>query len=203
MASNSSRRSFLLASAAVIGAGAFGLSRLAMADYPETIVGVPGKVKIRKFADDGTDLGEVTVDKVVKSEDEWRKQLANAPGTIAQQGTTAFIVTRQEGTEYPGTGPYAESFDAGLYRCICCDNALYTSKTKFDSGTGWPSFWQPIAEENVVHTIPQQGGYKVSCALCDAHLGHVFNDGPQPTGLRYCMDGVALRFIPSPVNKPA
>ncbi|HVZ14749.1 MAG TPA: peptide-methionine (R)-S-oxide reductase MsrB [Bauldia sp.] len=203
MASGSSRRSFLLSSAAIAGLGAVGLSRFAFADYGETIVGVPGKVKIRKFSDDGKDLGVVEMDKVVKTEDEWKKQLANAPGTLDEQGTTAFIVTRQEGTEYAGTGPYSESFDAGLYRCICCDNALYSSDTKFDSGTGWPSFYKPIAEENVVQNVPQQGGYKVSCALCDAHLGHVFNDRPdQPTGLRYCMDGVALRFIPAPA-KPA
>jgi peptide-methionine (R)-S-oxide reductase len=161
-------------------------------------------VKIRKFSDDGKDLGLVEMDKVVKSDAEWQKQLANAPGTLDEQGTTAFMVTRQEGTEYAGTGPYSESFDAGLYRCICCDNALYSSDTKFDSGTGWPSFYKPIAPENVVQNVPAQGGYKVSCALCDAHLGHVFDDRPaEPTGLRYCMDGVALRFIPAPAAKPA
>ena len=201
MASGSSRRSFLLASAAVIGAGAVGF-RFSRGNA-ETIVGVPGKVKIRKFSDDGKDLGDVEMDKVVKTDAEWQAQLASAPGTNPPSAVTAFTVTRQEDTEYPGTGPYSESFAPGLYRCICCDNALYTGATKFDSGTGWPSYWQPIAEENVVHTIPQQGGYKVSCALCDAHLGHVFNDGPKPTGLRYCMDGVALRFIPAPANKPA
>jgi len=204
MASGSSRRSFLLASAAVVGAGVLGVSRLAFADYGQTIVGVPGKVKIRKFSDDGKDLGVVEMDKVVKTEDEWKKQLASAPGTIDAQGTTAFMVTRQDGTEIAGTGPNSENFAAGLYRCICCDNALYTNDTKFDSGTGWPSFYKPLAEENVVHNVAQQGGYKVSCALCDAHLGHVFDDRPdQPTGLRYCMDGVALRFIPWPAVKPA
>ncbi len=202
MASASSRRSFLLASAAVVGAGVVGLSRLAFADYPDTIVGTPGKVKIRKFSDDGKDLGLVEMDKVVKTEDEWKKQLASAP--VATDGSTAFVVARQEGTEYPGSGPNAENYSPGLYRCICCDNALYTNDTKFDSGTGWPSFYKPIAEENVVQNVPQQGGYKVSCALCDAHLGHVFNDRPdEPTGLRYCMDGVALRFIPWPAAKPA
>ncbi len=130
----------------------------------------------------------------MKTDEQWQAQLASAP--VAGDGSTAFKVARQEGTEYPETGPNWDNHSPGLYRCICCDNALYTNDTKFDSGTGWPSFWQPIAEENVVHNIPQQGGYKVSCALCDAHLGHVFDDGPKPTALRYCMYGVAMRFIP-------
>jgi peptide-methionine (R)-S-oxide reductase len=189
----STRRSFLLSSAAVLAVGALGLSRFAKAD---SIVGVPGKVSIQQFTDRGKSIGVVEMDKVVKSDDEWRALLASAP--VAGDGSTAFKVARQEGTEYPFTGPNWDTHSAGLYRCICCDNALYTNDTKYDSGTGWPSFWQPIAEENVVHNVPQQGGYKVSCALCDAHLGHVFADGPQPTGLRYCMDGVAMRFIAWP-----
>jgi peptide-methionine (R)-S-oxide reductase len=185
-----SRRTFLLSSVAIAAVGAFGISRWAKAG---TIVGTPGKVSIHQFTDLGKSIGIVEMDKVVKGEDEWRKLLAAAP-----QSNLAFEVTRQEGTEYPFTGPNWDTHAAGVYRCICCDNALYTNDTKFDSGTGWPSFWQPIAKENVVQVVPQQGGRKVSCALCEAHLGHVFDDGPQPTGLRYCMDGVALRFIAWP-----
>ena len=160
--------------------------------------GAIGKVSITEFSESGAPTGLASLGQVVKSEAEWKAQLANAPGTNPPSMHTAFTVARQEDTEFPGTGPNAENFASGLYRCICCDNALYTNETKFDSGTGWPSFWKPIAAENVVQNIPQQGGFKVSCALCDAHLGHVFDDGPQPTGLRYCMDGVALRFIPRP-----
>jgi peptide-methionine (R)-S-oxide reductase len=192
MFANPSRRSFLLTSAAFV-AGAGVLARYSGVFAAETIVGKPGKVKIQQFTDLGKSIGVVEVDKVVKTETEWKTLLASAP-----QPDLTFEVTRQEGTEYPFTGPNWDTHSPGLYRCICCDNALYTNDTKYDSGTGWPSFWQPIAKENVVQDVPQQGGYKVSCALCDAHLGHVFNDGPKPTGLRYCMDGVAMRFIPWP-----
>lgn len=196
-ANGTSRRNFLLSAAALAAGGGLLVNRFAQAQGL-TIEGIPGKVTIEKFDDAGKSLGKATVDKVVKSEAEWKAQLANAPGTNPPSSHTAFTVTRQEDTEFPGTGPNAENFAPGLYRCICCDNALYTNDTKFDSGTGWPSFWKPIAETNVVQNIPQQGGFKVSCAQCDAHLGHVFDDGPAPTGLRYCMDGVALRFIPRP-----
>jgi peptide-methionine (R)-S-oxide reductase len=183
-----SRRAFLLSSAAFVAAaaGAVAFARWARAS---TIVGKPGMVTIEKFDDAGKSLGTESIAKVVKTEAEWKAQLKD---------DLTFEVARQEGTETPFTGPNWDNHSAGLYRCICCDNALYTNDTKYDSGTGWPSFWQPIAKENVVQAVPQQGGYKVSCALCDAHLGHVFDDGPKPTGLRYCMDGVAMRFIPRP-----
>ena len=192
MFSNPSRRSFLLTSAAAF-AGAGLLARYSGVFAAETIMGKPGKVSIQRFTDLGKSIGIEEVDKVVKTEAEWKALLASAP-----QPDVTFNVTRQEGTEYPFTGPNWDNHAAGLYRCICCDNALYTNETKFDSRTGWPSFWQPIAKENVVEGVAEQGGHEVSCALCDAHLGHVFNDGPQPTGLRYCMDGVAMRFIPWP-----
>jgi peptide-methionine (R)-S-oxide reductase len=191
---NSTRRTFLLSGAAVAVLGAFGLNRLAGA---QTVVGTPGKVRIHQFSDMGKSIGIVEMDKVVKTEEEWRTLLANAPA--AKDGrATAFTVTRQEDTEYSFSGPYWDNHEPGLYRCICCDNALYTNDAKYDSGTGWPSFWQPIAPENVRIGDAQNGGHKLWCALCDAHLGHVFNDGPPPTGLRHCIDGVALRYIPWP-----
>ena len=194
-ASTSSRRTFLLTSAAaLVGAGV--LARFSGVFAAETIAGKPGKVSIHRFTDMGKSIGVEEVDKVVKTEDEWRKLLASAP-----QPELTFVVTRQEGTEQAFTGPNWDNHSPGLYRCICCDNALYTNDTKYDSGTGWPSFWQPIAKENVVEITDTSFGMTriaVSCALCDAHLGHVFDDGPQPTGLRYCMDGVAMRFIAWP-----
>ena len=107
-------------------------------------------------------------------------------------------MTRHAATERPFSGEYWNNHDKGLYRCICCATALFSSDTKFESGTGWPSFWEPIAKENVHESSDFSLGMArtaVSCRLCEAHLGHVFDDGPKPTGLRYCMNSLSLRFV--------
>ena len=155
-------------------------------------LGAAGDVTIVQFSDDGAMIGTVKIAKVVKSEADWKAQLS----------PDSFEVTRHEGTERPFSGAYANDHEKGLYRCICCDTALFRSDTKFESGTGWPSFYQPIAKQNVLETTDSSLGMQrtaVSCRRCDAHLGHVFDDGPRPTGLRYCMNSVSLRFIAAPI----
>jgi peptide-methionine (R)-S-oxide reductase len=144
-------------------------------------------VVIENFSAAGKSLGKATVARVVKSDDEWRRLLT----------PESFAVTRKSGTERAGTGKYNTNHADGLYRCICCDTALFDSKTKFESGTGWPSFWKPISSANVTESGYSSFtmGTEVSCKRCDAHLGHVFDDGPDPTGLRYCMNSVALNFV--------
>ena len=150
--------------------------------------GAPGEVTVVEFSDDGKRLKKVRVAKVVKTEAEWKQLLSG----------NSFDITRHADTEIAFTGKYWNLHDKGLYRCICCDNALFSSDTKFESGTGWPSFWAPIADENVRTERDMSLGMlrnAVNCTLCDAHLGHVFDDGPQPTGLRYCMNSASLKFV--------
>ncbi|KRE88381.1 methionine sulfoxide reductase [Frateuria sp. Soil773] len=146
-----------------------------------------GDVLLECFADDGHRLGPCHVRKLVLTDAQWHQRLSD----------DAFYVMRRNGTERAFSGPH-ERPGPGLYRCAGCDTALYDAATQYDSGTGWPSFWQPIARANVVESRDRAFGWErtaISCAGCDSHLGHVFDDGPRPTGLRYCMNSVALRFV--------
>jgi peptide-methionine (R)-S-oxide reductase len=180
-----SRRAFLFTSTGACGALALWSLR------PPGIASaasIPGMVTIIQFGANGKKTGKVVVPKVVKSDAEWRQLLS----------PISYEVTRQAGTERAYSGDSLNIHDRGLFRCICCDIAVFSSETKFDSGTGWPSFWQPIARENVAEATDRSLGMErtaVSCRQCDAHLGHVFTDGPPPTGLRYCMNSAAMRFV--------
>jgi peptide-methionine (R)-S-oxide reductase len=177
-----SRRGFLLSALATpLALGVAACARGAETPKPATVV-------IENFSAAGKSLGKVSVARIVKSDDEWRKLLT----------AESFTVTRHEGTERPYSGKYNANHEDGIYRCICCDTALFDSKTKFESGTGWPSFWKPISNANVRETADNRlmmERTEVACTRCDAHLGHVFEDGPDPTCLRYCMNSVSLTFV--------
>jgi peptide-methionine (R)-S-oxide reductase len=185
-----SRRTFVATAAGICGAVAlWSWYRSPVAPVEANgSAGTPGTVTIVQFSTDGKRVGKVTIPRVIKSDAEWKQQLS----------PISYEVARRAGTERAYTGNSWDLHDRGLFRCICCDNALFDSATKFDSGTGWPSFWQPIAKENIIESSDSTLGMErtaVSCKECNAHLGHVFDDGPQPTGLRYCMNSAAMRFV--------
>ena len=183
-----SRRTFLTLSIAGSAGIAFCLlTRQDPTTSEAAALPIPKSVNIVEFSDAGARKEKVSVTTIVKTDAEWRKQLS----------ADSYEITRHEGTERPYTNENPNNHAKGIFRCICCDTALFDAATKFDSGTGWPSFYQPIAKENIIETTDTSLGMsrtKVTCRRCEGHLGHVFDDGPPPTGLRYCMNSVAMRF---------
>jgi peptide-methionine (R)-S-oxide reductase len=185
------RRMFLGGAAAVaLGALALRLTQAPGIEASTVIHGTPGTVTIVDFSKDGTRLGSAAVAKVVKTDGEWYRQL----------GRNSYGIARMADTETPYFGVSWKEHRRGLYRCIGCATALFSSATKYDSGTGWPSFWDVLAPENVAKASDRSMGVErteVRCARCEAHLGHVFPDGPEPTGLRYCMNSASMQFVPA------
>ena len=189
-ATNPRRRFFLAsAAAAVAGLAVWKWKKPGLLKVAAAADNGPKEVSIVLFSDAGARLKKVHIARVIKTEAEWRKQLPSG----------VFDITRNADTEIAFSGKYWNLHDQGIYRCVCCDNALFDSTTKFESGTGWPSFLAPIAAENVTEIRDTTFGIvrtAVACTECDAHLGHVFDDRPEPTHLRYCMNSASLRFVP-------
>ena len=176
------RRYFLSAAAAAIAVAA--VSKLSIGSSPFTGAGQSPQKSSKVNS-----TGSKGITKVTKTNEEWKKTLS----------PDQYYVTREKGTERPFSSPLNEIHEEGVFECVACGLPLYDSSAKFDSGTGWPSFYQPLAPENVREEVDSslwETRTEVLCARCDAHLGHVFNDGPKPTGLRYCMNGVAMKFVP-------
>jgi peptide-methionine (R)-S-oxide reductase len=186
------RRAFVTggtAAAALIGVTVLhqGPGSEARAQASMAVHGTAGEVSIVNFSNDGKNLGKEKVAKVVKTDGEWFQQL----------GKNSFGIARKADTEMPYSGANLNEHGKGVFRCICCETALFSSTTKFESGTGWPSFWAPIARENVLEVTDSSLGMartEVRCTRCEGHLGHVFDDGPNPTGLRYCMNSASMKF---------
>jgi methionine-R-sulfoxide reductase len=174
------RRQFLSSSIAVSGFAAFaGLPLLSFACSQQTK---------NNSGDLGNSVKSKGIKKVTRTNEEWKRILT----------PEQYNVTRQKGTEAPFSSPLNEIHEQGIFECVACELPLFSSNAKFDSGTGWPSFYQPIAKENVREEIDNslwEPRTEILCARCDSHIGHVFEDGPRPTGLRYCMNGVALKFV--------